>query len=385
MTSSATTRPWALAMGGLLALAAAMGIGRFVYTPILPMMAASEGLTASQAGMIASSNFLGYLVGAMLAASTFMRGSPRAWLYWSLLASAVTTLAMAWTGNYTAFLAMRFAGGVVSAWVLVFASSLVIPRLRAMGRGEFGAVHFAGVGIGIALAALITGLATTTGAGWRGAWIYNGVAALLATGLVVSLVSVRDPAHPMEPRNAVAGEGAIGPLLVAYGLFGFGYIITATFIVQLVRAASYSPAAEMMVWLLVGLAAAPSVWLWNHFARLVGNSRAYAAACVLLASGVAASVLIPGLFGLMVGAVLLGATFMGITALGLVEAGHRSPGDPRRTLGLMTAAFGFGQIVGPLVGGFMRDVFGSFLLPSLLASTALLIAAWLVMPRNRSN
>ena len=278
---------------------------------------------------------------------------------------------------------MRFAGGIVSAWVLVFASALVIPRLREKGQARLGALHFAGVGIGISLAALVTALATATESGWRGAWVYNGFAAFLAAILVLWLVPAGVAPPSPAPAERDEGEGPIGPLLTAYGLFGFGYIITATFIVQLVRAAAYPPLAEMVVWLLVGLAAVPSVWLWNNCARRTGNSRAYALACVLLAIGVAASVLMPGLYGLVAGAVLLGGTFMGITALGLVEAGHRSGGDPRRSLGLMTAAFGIGQILGPLVGGTMRDVFGSFLLPSMLASLALLVAARLALPQAR--
>ena len=385
MTPGAQPSPWALAAGGTLALVAAMGIGRFVYTPILPMMVASEGLSAGQAGMIASSNFLGYLIGAMLAASRLLRGSGRAWLIAALLASAMTTLAMAWTSSYPEYLVMRFAGGVASAWVLVFASSLIIVRLREMGRGELGSLHFAGVGIGVALAALVTGVAAGRGVGWQGAWIYNGVAALLATALVAWLVPARNAAASSGPQPQTPGEGPVIPLLVAYGLFGFGYIITATFIVQLVRTAAYPPIMEVLVWLLVGISAAPSVWLWNRHARRSGNSRAFSRACLVLAVGVAASVLIPGLYGLVSGAVLLGGTFMGITALGLIEAGNRSAGDPRRILGLMTAAFGLGQIVGPLVGGVMRDYLGSFTTPSLLASATLLLAAWLVWPHDAAK
>jgi predicted MFS family arabinose efflux permease len=378
-----TTGPWALALGGLLALAAAMGIGRFVYTPILPMMVASEGLSAAQAGMIASGNFLGYLVGALLATTPLMQGSPRAWLLGSLLASGLTTLLMAWTDSYTGFVAVRFAGGVVSAWVLVFASSLVISRLIEQGRGELGAVLFAGVGVGIALAALLTGMAEAVNAGWRGAWIVNGVAALLATVLVTWLVPGRAGIMAQKTETTSPGDQGIHSLLLAYGLFGFGYIITATFIVQLVRVAAYSTAMEMVIWLLVGLTAVPSVWLWNRFAKCHGNNRALSVACLLLAFGVAASVLLPGLWGLVTGALLLGATFMGITALGLAAVRARVAGDPRKPLALMTAAFGLGQIIGPVVGGVMRDALGSFLLPSLLASVALVVSALLVHASTR--
>ena len=83
--------PWALAIGGLLSMAAANGIDRFIYTPILPVMAEALGLTASQAGSIASANYLGYLLGALFAARPGLPGSRRRWLLAALAASAICT------------------------------------------------------------------------------------------------------------------------------------------------------------------------------------------------------------------------------------------------------------------------------------------------------
>jgi MFS family permease len=123
----------------------------------------------------------------------------------------------------------------------------------------------------------------------------------------------------------------------------------------------------------------PSVAVWGRVARRVGNARAYAAACLLLAVAVAASVLSPGVAGIIVSALLLGGTLMGLTALGLIEARRLSLGDPRRTLAVMTASFGLGQIVGPTVAGVLHDATGSFLAPSLWAVGALLVAAMLTL------
>src|SRR5277367_6319175 len=114
-----------VALGGLIALAAAIGIGRFVYTPILPAMMEALGLSKSAAGLIASANFLGYLLGALLGALPTLRGSRRTWLIGSLLVSALTTAAMGWTQTVATFLALRFIGGGASALVLVLASALV--------------------------------------------------------------------------------------------------------------------------------------------------------------------------------------------------------------------------------------------------------------------
>src|ERR1700744_1522626 len=122
-------RPLPLAFGGLIAMAAALGIGRFVYTPILPAMTEALGLSNAQAGLIASANLLGYLVGALLAASPTLPGSSRAWLMGSLAVSACTTGAMGLASSLPAFLALRFVGGAASAFVLVLASALVLDGL----------------------------------------------------------------------------------------------------------------------------------------------------------------------------------------------------------------------------------------------------------------
>ena len=132
MTANAL-RPLPLVLGGVIALAAAIGIGRFVYTPILPPMEEGLGLTKSQAGFIASANFLGYLLGALAASTPRLPGSRRTWLVATLAVSALTTAAMGLTDAVPLFLLLRFVGGVASAFVLVFASTLVLDRLIAAG------------------------------------------------------------------------------------------------------------------------------------------------------------------------------------------------------------------------------------------------------------
>ena len=176
---------------------------------------------------------------------------------------------------------------------------------------------------------------------------------------------------------ASRGGPRLWPLITAYGLFGFGYVITATFIVAIVRASPKLAPVEPLVWLAVGLAGAPSVAAWSLLARRLGEIPSFAIACLVEAVGVLASVLWLEVAGIFLAAVFLGGTFMGITALGLVAARQLSQGHPRRALGLMTAAFGLGQIIGPLVAGYGFDLTGSFTAPSLMAALALCVAAFL--------
>jgi predicted MFS family arabinose efflux permease len=369
-----------IALGGLIALAAAMGIGRFVYTPILPFMEESLDLTKAEAGVIASANFLGYLLGALAASTAALPGGRRGWFLAALAMSAVSTAAMGLSSSMAVFLGLRFLGGVASAFVLVFASALVLDRLAAARRSGLSAVHFAGVGCGIAVSAvLVSGLAAE-GYGWRALWLWSGAVSLLALGAVVRLVPGAAEAEPPAASSQDAGiDRRLIALIVAYGLFGFGYVITATFISTMVRTSPEIRYIEPVIWLVVGLAAVPSVALWMWIGRRWGNDRSFAIACLAEAVGVAMSVLATNALLIVVSAALLGGTFMGITALGLVRARRLSTGDPRRSLAFMTAAFGLGQMIGPTFAGLAYDLGDSFLVPSLVAAAALLVAAGLVM------
>ncbi len=378
MTATAF-RPLPLVLGGIIALAAAIGIGRFVYTPILPPMEEGLGLTKSQAGFIASANFLGYLLGALAASTPRLPGSRRTWLVGTLAVSALTTAAMGLTGAMPLFLLLRFVGGVASAFVLVFASALVLDRLIAAGRGDLAGLLFAGVGLGIAIsAALVSGL-LYAGGDWRDLWLASGGLALAAVVAVFALVPDRGAdGQAGEAGKASGNQRALVSLIVAYGLFGFGYVITATFLVAIVRDAPEIRPLEPLIWIVVGLAGVPSVIFWSKVGARIGIPQAFVVACLVEAVGVAASVLWISAAGVILAGILLGGTFMGITALGLIEARRLTSGDPRRILALMTAAFGLGQIVGPSFAGVLFDISGSFLLPSMAAAGALLVAALLV-------
>ena len=210
-----------------------MGVGRFVYTPILPAMAEALGLTGGEAGLIAAANFVGYLAGALLAAMPRLPGSQRTWLLAALAAGAATTGAMGLVSSLPAFLALRGIGGAASAFVLV------LDRLAQAGRASLSALHFAGVGVGIALSAALVSALLVAGSGWRVLWLASGAASLAALAAVALLVPRGEP-----PRAAVASSsdaaGGTGRGLItlawAYGLFGFGYVVTATFPVAIVRA-----------------------------------------------------------------------------------------------------------------------------------------------------
>lgn len=365
------------AFAGMLAMAAVIGVGRFVFTPILPPMSQALGLGRADAGWIASANYIGYFVGALAAAHPRTARAARAVLALCLLVSGLTTLAMGLVSAFPAFLALRFIGGVASAVGLVCAAAIVLRRLAAAEREDLSAVHFAGVGVGVAGSSVLVSLALAWGVDWRGLWIASGAIALMfGAGALWLLPPTPSDQRPAAPPAIKPGGTGFAPLAWAYGLFGFGYVITATFLVALTREA---PAARPMapyVWLIVGLFAIPSVRPWDRVADRIGPGSAFALACLVEAVGVALSVLEPNAWGAGLAAALLGATYMGITALGLQEA-RRISAQPQKALALLTAGFSLGQILGPIFAGQIAQRTGSLTLPSLIAAGALVVSAGL--------
>ena len=385
MTGPAQLR---IALGGLIALAGGIGLGRFLYTPVLPIMVDGAGLSPSRAGLIASANFAGYLAGALAASLPGM--SPRAWnwLLAALVTSAATTGAMALTDGLWPWMLLRFIGGWASAFILVFTTALVAVRLRAAG-GLLPSLHFSGVGIGIAVSALIAAPMAAADGAWRQVWLTGGALSSVALVAVLVLVPRATPQVGAPAPGRPAQRNGLWRLVPAYGCLGFGYVITATFIVAMLREGpSGGPGgreAETVVWLIVGLTGAPSILIWTRIAGHIGAIRAYQAAMLIEAAGVGLSALSSGTLALALAAAALGGTFMGLTAIGLQEAARRAGGDGRAMMALMTASFGLGQMIGPGLAGWMRDLTGSFTAPSLIAALVLVAGGVLVWPMREGR
>jgi MFS family permease len=350
------------ALAGLAALAAAMGIGRFAFTPLLPLMQAEGSMSLADGGYLASANYLGYLVGALIAARV------RLALPVSLFAIAAVTLAMGFTHGIVAWLVLRFAAGVASAWALVQVSAWALPRLSARWTG----VVFAGVGVGIALAGAACLTLMAQGASASQAWLALGiVAGVLALGVSPLLrrgatVSAGTLARPF------AWSGEAWRLVVCYGAFGFGYIIPATYVPAMARAIVPEPAIFGWAWPIFGAAAAAS----TIFApRALGNRRLWAASALVMAAGVASPLLVAGGVGVALSALLVGATFMVITMTGMQEARALAGAAAAPLMAAMTAAFAAGQIAGPLVVAALARTKGGMAAALALASVVLLLSA----------
>lgn len=371
------------ALAGAIAMAVAMGFGRFSYTPILPGMMTGLGLSPADAGLIASANFIGYLVGAVAAGYGWAAGRERAISLVALAATAVLLLAMGLTSSIVLFSVIRFLAGIASAFTLIFTSAIVLSRGLAAGNPHVQSAHFGGVGIGIAVSSLMVFILPAQGFGafasWQVAWF--GGAVIACAGAII--VAVLLPSGPSSGKNTEREKPLVWtrPLFVVtltYGLFGFGYVITATFLVAMARQGASDHTVEFLAWLMTGLSAAISVHLWRRAVPSLGIVGVYLAGLLVEAVGLILVVALPSPYAPLIGGLMLGATFIMVTAYGLQIGRALSPQSPRKALAFMTAAFGVGQIVGPLVAGWLAEGSGSFNTPTLLAAGVLLFCAALI-------
>ncbi|MCQ8187566.1 YbfB/YjiJ family MFS transporter [Streptomyces rugosispiralis] len=328
-----------------------MGVGRFVYTPILPLMHAQAGVSAATGANLATANYVGYLIGAL--AGTLLPRLMRspAVLRSCLVVLAVSLAGMPLTHATAVWLLLRLCAGVVSAVIFVIAVNSLLSHLRDHP-AHLPGWAFGGVGAGIALSGLLV-LVLRAIADWQAAWwAAAGLSALLA----LPAWSLRPEPAPVPasatPRPGAEGR-ASGPrthrwftaLFASYTLEGVGYIIAGTFLVAAIEQTSPGWIGGG-AWVLVGLAAIPSSALWAGLGRRWSRPGLLLAALGVQAVGIALPALIGGVAAALISAVLFGATFIGVSTLALATGTHlRFP----RAVALLTAGYSVGQILGPLV------------------------------------
>ena len=402
-SNAASPGAWPIALAGLVSLAVAMGIGRFAFTPILPMMLSDGVVDLPGASWLASANYLGYMLGALLctlqpwlwarfrwlpslAYSTLVRAG--------LMATGILTLAMAWQVP-GAWPGLRFAAGVTSGVVFVYTSGWCLSRLARLGVPAMGGIIYAGPGLGIIVSGLLaSGMVALH---WTAAtgWLIFGVLAfgLSATvwhilrggeerlAALVSRVAVVSGAEP-----ARQGHAEMTIFTLAYGLAGFGYIITATFLPVIARAALPGSAGLDLFWPIFGLGVTVGALLATRMPP-GKDFRLLLAGCYFVqALGIAASLWSPSLAGFAIGSLLLGLPFTAITFFAVQEVRRLRPATAASFIGLLSATYGLGQILGPPLVALLLRHTGSagegFTLSLEIAASTLLIGAalygWMV-------
>jgi predicted MFS family arabinose efflux permease len=413
--------PLRIALAGLAALAVAMGIGRFAFTPILPMMLHDGVLDLPRASWLASTNYIGYLVGALLCTiEPWLRSrlgihhpadGPRI-VRAGLAATALLTLAMAlpWPAAWPA---LRFAAGVVSAYVLLQSSGWCLAQLAARGAPALGGVMFAGPGAGIVASGLLGGAMVSWH--WRAStgWIVFALLAALLSAAVwkvfrrenealqaadaaplaetaAALPAIApdathtpDTAHTAHTAHAPPtrhGRFEVAMLGVGYGIAGFGYIVTATFLPVIAREAIAGSPLIDLFWPIFGAGIVCGALLSSRVPIAIDRRRLLAAAYVMQAAGIGLGVAWPTATGFALGSLMLGFPFTTLTLFALQEARRIRPLAAARTMGLVTTLYSIGQALGPpMVAALLRQSGGqahaAFQRALVIAATSLLVGA----------
>jgi predicted MFS family arabinose efflux permease len=363
-----------IACSGSLCLVLAMGIGRFAYTPVLPVMLSDNLLDISTAGAIASIHFIGYAMGAF--AAVYVITTPRAMLMGSLVIIAVSTLAMGVTDNHTVWFGARWVAGFCSALILIIVSTYHIKYLAGPEHNNLQGWVFAGVGAGIMLVGLVVLAMMITAVTSHTIWLCFGGLALAGTVyLSMQQIDFTRLSAGADIGEEVRRTPLSWAIILPYAAMGFGYIVPATYLPVMAKEILPSPLIFGLGWPVFGAAAVVSTILIGRLQSRYSNRQIWLASQIVMALGLLAPVMSQSIFAIIIAALCVGGTFMVITMAGMKEV-HRiaGPGDAQRHVAAMTFAFATGQIAGPFIAGRAFETLGSFSYPLSLAGALLVIS-----------
>ncbi|HBX2113601.1 TPA: YbfB/YjiJ family MFS transporter [Klebsiella aerogenes] len=365
-----------LALAGATVLMIGMGYGRFAFTGILPVMLSDQILTLRQGNLAASANYAGYLLGALLLAKAKPEQATRMNIV-SVILTLICLALLAWLRSPLAIIILRGLAGVLSAVTLISASLWLLQHMKHHNGAP---VLFAGVGMGIFLSAEFIAVGKALAFSSQQIWLLCAITATMLflcalRGLlspVDSLLALNSrPATTMPSDNGRTSDAV--KLLLIYGLAGFGYIITATYLPLFLHGA-LSGIDPVHLWAVFGLAAVPSCFIWHQLVLKIGYQRAFCSNLVIQAFGVALPAWSHSFTFCLLSALLVGATFLGTVTIALSEGKRLNQAVKFNMIAALTATYGVGQIIGPLVADGLYSLTGSFN-PSLLTASGVLLGA----------
>lgn len=374
--------PLRSALAGMAILALGLGVGRFAFTPLLPLMQA-DGLSLVDGGWLASINNIGYMLGALACIAVSM--PQRAALRGGVLLLALATLGMGVTTSLAPWMLCRFAAGVAAALLMVHGVAWGMARLRAQRHAGLESLLFSGPGVGIAvtgiLVAAIHGPAMDAPRWWL---VFGALTAMVALPLWRPLAAREGAAAPMA-AGAPGQRGTPWALVLIYALLGFSYIIPAIFLPLIADARLHLPALREWFWPLYGVAAVLATWLTGALPAPRSNYAGLALCLLSQLLGIVLCLYRPRLESLLLGTALLGAMSMPSVMFTMREANRLAGHHPTRLIGALTVAFGIGQIAGPMVAATLathRDGFDAPLELAAIATAIALLTALVVMRRR---
>ena len=368
-----------LAMGP----AVALGLSRFAYALLLPAMRSDLSWSFADAGAMNTANAIGYLLGALAAASIGRKSGDKMAFAAGLLLTALAVGATGLTANYTTLLLLRLLAGFSGAVAFVAGAGLTSAAAAGGARSRaptWLGIYFAGAGAGIVASALAV-TPSLDMMGWRGGWLVLGGLSLVAT-VSGCLVLKRSPAPAASPAGAARGGWSarfMACKLIAYALYGAGYIAYATFIVAFLRDEQGFTSGDItLFWAVVGLSSMAAAFLWGPVLARLSGGWGTALTVGVVAVGAALPLLWNAPFSAYLSAVLFGGSFLAVIAS--VTSFARRSAQPHAwtaAIAALTIAFGLGQCIGPVLSGALADG-GSGVRAGLWLSVGILLIASIV-------
>lgn len=353
-------------LAGVCALILTMGIARYAFTPMIPYMQEQTGMSESLAGWLAGWSYIGYLVGLFMV--WLMRDLRlKDYFYrYGLFIAVFTTLIMAMHDHRLVWYLSRFFAGISTALGFMLGTGLVLKWLLHNNQKQEMGLHFAGAGLGIVVSALIVDFAADsflTAWGWRGQWVaLAGIGALL---LVPAFVLM-----PFPKTEQIEESGNINKanepskrwltlLTIAYICAGFSNTVNVTFTSLITE---YIPLENKgtIMWLFVGLAAAPAPFIWDRIARKIGYLNSIRSA---FAVNIASNFLMTAsssYTAIFLSSIFFGFAFMGIVSLTLTIIGNKYRYRATQVMAQLTLGYCVAQILSPILAGIIAEESGSF-------------------------
>lgn len=365
---------------GMLSLFIVMAIGRFSYTPILPFMQKATHLTNENAGLLATVNYLGYLIGAMIPTFLIIK-SKVVDLKIYLLINIISVLLMGVTQGFLVWNILRFIAGITSGTVFVLASNVVLESLNKGGKSHLSGFLYSGVGIGIFTSSIFIQIYTDYNT-WASTWIILGIASLMLGFIVIFFMKeIKEPVnleqktiHINDQNSALYTKWFMVCFSIAYLLEGAGYIVTGTFLVAIVESIPDLKEYAALSWMFVGMAAIPSCVLWSILGNKIGFIKAIYLAFILQIIGVILPVFSHNIISLIISSCLFGGTFLGLTTLFMSRGQLMSAVSGRNLVALLTFIYSLGQVVAPYFAGIIIGSSNNYNGALIFASSLLILA-----------
>ncbi len=401
------TNEAAIACIGMYCMAVVMGYGRFLFTATLPDIMVQLSLSTTIAGWLASINYIGYFIGALIAMFVPQRSTWQAMTLWAIISVVTTMLLVIPNMSLTLWYIIRLIAGIASGVAMILSSSFVIQTLSPERRSVLSAVHYAGIGVGISASAIVTWWLLKLGYHFDVIWLVAGVTSLPLVWLLYAVkprqvetvdsqqidakqhVSMHQ-AYLNFKRSlyeAISGHHkSLALLFVSYVLAGFGYISSATFLpVMAAQRLTTQMYAGLMIWLVVGIFAMLSNPLWGALAKRIGEIKTLMGLTVLQAFGMCLPIWFDGALGLYGNAAILGLTFVGMVSMTLTLFKNINPAYSNLLIALATLAYALGQFLGPLVTVALAGQDGNFNAGLLVAAIGLMIGFVLLVWFRRQS